>query len=181
MNNTKGLIALEELKDEMLPSYALDLDDDGYENWVMELYETIKQDLVNYEVLKEEHNKVIESTYELSKTYEKINKELEEDNENLRNELECLQTELKRYRNLEQELGIDLITLIKALKEGIYYKYYYNSIIYHISSLSFNGLRKEYGFWADDHKVLEGLFIHFSSYGKTWALTREELENGKEN
>ena len=90
MNSTKGLIALEELKDEMLPSYALDLDDDGYENWVIGLYETIKQDLVNYEVLKEEHNKTIESTYELSKTYEKINKELEEENAKLKKIIEIL-------------------------------------------------------------------------------------------
>ena len=171
MNNTKGLIALEELKDEMLPSYALDLDDDGYENWVMELYETIKQDLVNYEVLKEEHNKVIESTYELSKTYEKINKELEEDNENLRNELECLQTELKRYRNLEQELGIDLLTLFKALTSGVWFKEWWESpIIKRTRGLK---LSKCGEFWLLENKIH---CLDLNGYGKTWSLDKQTLE-----
>ena len=50
----------------------------------------IEQDLVNYEVLKEEHNKTIENTYKLSKTYEKINKELEEENAKLKKVIEIL-------------------------------------------------------------------------------------------
>ena len=42
---SKSLEALEELKDEIIPDYALEYDDEGYKDWVIELYQTIKQDL----------------------------------------------------------------------------------------------------------------------------------------
>lgn len=49
--------ALENLKDEIIPDYALEYEEDeGYKNWVNELYLTIKQDLER----KEKLEKVIE-------------------------------------------------------------------------------------------------------------------------
>ena len=49
----KSLEALEELKDEIIPDYALEYEDDeGYKDWVIELYQTIKQDLERLEELE---------------------------------------------------------------------------------------------------------------------------------
>lgn len=50
---SKSLEALEELKDEIIPDYALEYEDDeGYKGWVIELYNTIKQDLERLEMLE---------------------------------------------------------------------------------------------------------------------------------
>lgn len=58
--------ALEELKDEIIPDYALEYEDDeGYKDWVIELYNTIKQDLENYERLKQTHDKTLINNGEL--------------------------------------------------------------------------------------------------------------------
>jgi hypothetical protein len=63
--------------------------------------------------------------------------------------------------DIEEELGIDLITLFKALKNGIYGKVGKN--IENILAPHFSWHNKEiYIFKIQD-------------YGKTWALTKEEL------
>lgn len=49
-----------------------------------ELLNIVNQDLANYEVLKEEHNKTIKSSYNLTKNLQEINKELEEENTKLK-------------------------------------------------------------------------------------------------
>ena len=52
----KSLEALEKLKDEIIPDYALEYEDDeGYKDWVIELYLTIKQDLERLEQLEKEN------------------------------------------------------------------------------------------------------------------------------
>lgn len=63
---------------------------------------------------------------------------------------------LGQLEDIEEELGIDLITLFKALKDGYWYKED-NEIIFEEP----NG---------------EGLREMLCGYGKTWALTKEELE-----
>lgn len=92
--------------------------------------------------------------------------------------------------DIEDELGIYLITLFKALNKGFYIKY--NNKIVHISpdkNITIN-------FWYNiiNVSILPKFFIDckkgtdylseeideeylFEDYGKTWALTREELEN----
>ena len=79
--------------------------------------------------------------------------------------------------DLEEELGIDLITLFKALKEGIYYKTI-NHNIYYVSksclSLEFNN---EWELWVENHSILEGLLIQLKDYGETWSLRKEDLGN----
>lgn len=73
---------------------------------------------------------------------------------------------LSQLEDIEEELGIDLITLFKALKDGIYKKGRNNLKGYilfdNCPMLSFV------------HKTIETQLIE--DYGKTWALTREELE-----
>jgi hypothetical protein len=50
---SKSLEALEELKDEIIPDFALDYEDqEDYNDWIEGLYQTIKQDLELLEILK---------------------------------------------------------------------------------------------------------------------------------
>lgn len=77
---------------------------------------------------------------------------------------------IKPYKNIEEELGIDLITLFKALKGQIWYKY--DNEIYH-------GVVEHFVPHMDKQLHVRPLFkeVHLSlkDYGKTWALTKEEL------
>lgn len=85
---------------------------------------------------------------------------------------------LSQLEDIEEELGVDLLTLFKAMKQGIYYVYD-------------TGERKDIYFakknFYDDLMLCKGhsewfLFISrevpavLSDYGKKWALTKEELE-----
>ena len=85
--------------------------------------------------------------------------------------LDFIAKELKRYKAIEKELGIDLTTLLKALKNGIYVKKTNNHITdYAGELLSFQGDCFVVG--ADYNTDV----YYFKDYGKTWALTKEELE-----
>ena len=86
---------------------------------------------------------------------------------------------LGQLEDIEEELGIDLITLFKALKNGVWYK----TNTYHL------GNKKQeirFGFpKLCSQPLFESLYlklddeesenISFGLYGKTWALTKGEL------
>ena len=88
---------------------------------------------------------------------------------------------LGQLEDIEDELGIDLITLFKALKNGVYY--------FTIGKQ----LTKDYVWLFDNHinigakdklsysfmTAFERLTLLFQDYGKTWALTKEELVDEK--
>lgn len=93
---------------------------------------------------------------------------------------------LSKIEDIEEELGIDLITLFKALKDGInvYYedeeRYNFHNdlrIEYH-KTLGW-GLVYIYGSCCrnDMPMMLDMDFYELKGYGKTWELTKEELEN----
>ena len=97
---------------------------------------------------------------------------------------------LKSLEDIEEELGIDLITLFKALKDGFYIKY--KGKIVHIfpdKHITINFWYKTINvfippkFFIDCEKRRDYLSeaideeYWFKDYGKTFALTREELEN----
>lgn len=79
--------------------------------------------------------------------------------------------EMRQYKTIEKELGIDLETLFKALKDGIYFKV--KDKIYFTNGLNLDFKEKalfefnEYG----DYEIYE-----LDEYGKTWALTKKELK-----
>ena len=73
---------------------------------------------------------------------------------------------LCQLEDIEDELGIDLITLFKALKNGFYYKDVFGDIE-HISKEIINSLI--------NGKIIE-IREQMKQYGKTWALIKEELE-----
>lgn len=110
-------------------------------------------------------------------------KELEEENESLRNENESLHTELKRYRNLENKIGIDLIILFSVLNNGAWVK----SKDWGICHWTMPNIWNDYNGNRSPKVELEfqfkkcGCYEYFKvkDYGKTWALTREELEDVK--
>ena len=84
----------------------------------------------------------------------------------------ALTQKLGQLENIEEELGIDLITLFKAIKNGVWVKTK-NGISQHFTI----SVRK----WlqTNTYCLYYRPYTHvwFKNYGKTWALTKEELEN----
>lgn len=83
---------------------------------------------------------------------------------------EYKELKLGKLENIEEELGIDLITLFKALKNGIYYKYKPYGYDYKISKCRKCHLTGNRTLVVDYHT-----YKYLCDYGKTWALTKEEL------
>jgi hypothetical protein len=90
---------------------------------------------------------------------------------------------LGQLEDAEEENEIDLVTLFKALKDGAWFKNpYYLSEINYIKNLEFNidFNKKRFDIRMDcfvkfyDYST-GGAFFLFKDYGKTWALTKEEL------
>ena len=84
---------------------------------------------------------------------------------------------LGQLEDIEEELGIDLITLFKALKNGIWIKKTIiekreikNVLLFYEDV----NLYKDYLYACPVDIYNERVCIY--QYGKTWALTREELE-----
>ena len=77
---------------------------------------------------------------------------------------------LGEIEDVEEGLGIDLVTFLKALKNGIYVK---DPIISYIEGklLSFQEDCFVTGYDFDTSNV-----YWLEDYGKTWALTKEELK-----
>ena len=77
---------------------------------------------------------------------------------------------LGQLEDIEQGLGIDLITLFKGMKEGVYCIECEDKVNLELVYSDFFGCF-----------IFEDYIPHFhrlTDYGKTWALTKEELENG---
>lgn len=79
---------------------------------------------------------------------------------------------LGQLEDIEEELGIDLITLFKALKDGAWTKF--NNEISKCDECEYQMLDIYIYFYWDNGKHL---VFELKDYGKTWALTKEELEN----
>ena len=87
--------------------------------------------------------------------------------------------EHEQHKAIEQELGVDLITLFKALKEPAYVvvkdkivETYCGHIGEECKTIDFEIDGKDYKNLYD----IETFYVLTNEYGKTWALTREELE-----
>lgn len=87
--------------------------------------------------------------------------------------------ELETHQDIEEELGISLITLFYALKYGVYYYFGGGNqltrdnvgLISDYVNMSFHE-KLSYSFITG----FERRILPFDEYGKTWALTKEELE-----
>jgi len=80
---------------------------------------------------------------------------------------------LNHLEDIEDKIGIDLITLFKATFNGIYY--ITNGNIINTKDMGFS-----VAFCKDYLLIIDTEIEHsyrIEDYGKTWALTKEELEN----
>ena len=83
---------------------------------------------------------------------------------------------LRKILNIEEEIGIDLTVLFEALKNGVYYFDEEGQLIYSYVWLTDNHVttgvhdKLSYSFKTPYHETLL-----FEDYGKTWALSEEEL------
>ena len=85
---------------------------------------------------------------------------------------------LCQLEDIEEEIGIDLTILFKALKNGCFAKETFDYMGKKQTQIIFTEFTQLY--YTDD---LDDYLIHIRTidyylkdYGKTWALTREELE-----
>ena len=84
---------------------------------------------------------------------------------------------LGALEDIEEELGIDLVTLVKALN-GLYYKFRPEDR--EISKMKVPMLRiinGEYCWICPKWMTTTWMSVLVKDYGKTWALTKEELED----
>lgn len=93
---------------------------------------------------------------------------------------------LGKLEDIEEELGIDLITLFKVINEGAYFKRFVKGKVIAIEHhyIWFDLLRQIRYKDKDEGEVyisLNGAYCNeheykLKDYGKTWALTKEELK-----
>ena len=86
---------------------------------------------------------------------------------------------LSKLEDIEEELGIPLEVLFKALKDGIYCvrKEDERPYIYFYEKLKLVPYDNNYLLSVYDEDYEENFVRNLKDYGKTWALTREELED----
>ena len=86
---------------------------------------------------------------------------------------------LGQLEDMEEELGIDLVTLFKALKDGIWLKHKDGVVVKarvnyigerHLAFIGYSSVGAEWGFPDVED------YFPYKDYGVTWAFTREELE-----
>ncbi len=90
---------------------------------------------------------------------------------------------IKEYKTLEEELGIDLITLVNAMRNGVYVINIYNEITFEEPMICFNQEKGtdlyvlESITQSPPKELCESFNYYLKDYGKTWALTKEELKD----
>ena len=78
---------------------------------------------------------------------------------------------LEEYRKIEEEIGIDFITLSKILKQ----RFVYDNDQVKIELLGLHIKSDElylYGFVED---TMQAVYLRLKDYGKTWTITKEKL------
>ena len=94
-----------------------------------------------------------------------------------------LYDKLGQLEDYEEKLDVDLITLFKAFEDGAWFKNpYYKNEINFIEKRDFN---IDFNKQRFDIRMIQfvkfhdystgGALFYFKDYGKTWALTKEEL------
>ena len=84
---------------------------------------------------------------------------------------------LEEYKKLEEEIGVDFITLVKMLKDGVYIND--GGIVDEIGRIYKEKVKSIehwpiWGFTAGDDDEMKTLCA-FKDRGKTWALSKEEF------
>ena len=84
---------------------------------------------------------------------------------------------LEEYRKIEEEIGVDFITLVKMLKDDVYIND--GGIVNEIGNIYKEKVKSiehwpVWGFTAGDDDEMKTLCA-FKDRGKTWALSKEEF------
>ena len=86
---------------------------------------------------------------------------------------------IKPYKDIEKELGIDLITYIKLVQEGFYGfcrdEDHDKPYIFQFLPHDFVAFSDELVVYREDSDEVYTTY-KYKDYGKTWSLTKEELE-----
>ena len=93
------------------------------------------------------------------------------DNEEQFNIIEKDLDQLEEYGKIEEEIGIDFITLSKILKQ----RFVYDNDQVKIELLGLHIKSDElylYGFVED---TMRAVYLRLKDYGKTWTMTKEKL------
>ena len=83
---------------------------------------------------------------------------------------------LEQLENVEEELGVDLVTLFKALRDGVF--------VVGDDGFIYEDYIKRIDYWQGYWTFIsnnEDIEVCLEDYGVTWALTSEELEDGCNN
>ena len=95
---------------------------------------------------------------------------------------EIVESELKAMAALSDRFGIDAKILLTALSVGIFYKTPGGQIVWEVPTLYCMSIcpipvpgQKIEWCWATKER-----FLPFNEYGKSWAVTKEELEEKNE-
>lgn len=86
---------------------------------------------------------------------------------------------LEKIQDFEEELGIDLIILLEALKEGIWIQEVHDkkkTIHVKVTLYHLLGFTIPYEKRYDKEGNYFGSVRYFCDYKRTWALTKEDLE-----
>ena len=160
-------------------------------NEYCEEYDTIEKDLDRLESL-EKQNELLKKDLKEYQAY--IKKGVEEHYEDFMSDYDLLLQEyqelykrlevLEEYRKIEEDLGMNLITLFKALRNGIWTNQeqcYGDEKQGKIRFFQVRLLLEENAVGCIHNSMWKGKEVirtlYFKDYGKTWALTKEELEN----
>lgn len=87
-------------------------------------------------------------------------------------QLQC-NNKLGQLEDIEEELGIELLTMAKIVKEGVWCEK--NDKHYELSYFDFKKRAMMLRLLDDDDCLIDTTYVWFKDYGKTWALTRKEL------
>ena len=81
---------------------------------------------------------------------------------------------LGKLEDIEEELGVDFVTLCKAFEEDIWIKW--DGMIFFVPYDQKQFVFYEGNIYCELKEEKCGYVVSIDDYGKTWALTREELE-----
>lgn len=79
------------------------------------------------------------------------------------------------YGQIEEELGVNLLTLIKALKDGVYYRFNQKDKLTKMKKPMLRVIDNKLCLIAPKWITTTWMNVKLKDYGVTWALTKEEL------
>lgn len=93
---------------------------------------------------------------------------------------ETVENELKAMAALSDRFGIDAKILLTALSEGVFYNTPFGQIVWQVPTLYCMTICPVPGQKIEWCLATRERFLPFDEYGKSWVVTKEELEEKNE-